>query len=63
LVNEHIEAIASGLVGEAAASDDVTDKSSASSYLEDRLETLGDLFTTEQAAKVRALFAERSATW
>ena len=51
------------LVHEAAASDDITDVESARSYLGDRLQTLGDLLSGEQAARIRAIFAERTKEW
>jgi hypothetical protein len=62
-VDEHLETIAVGLVSEAAASDDITDQQSARSYLDDRLTTLGDLLTADQASKLRSLFEEKTARW
>jgi hypothetical protein len=63
LVDERLDAIARALVEEAAASDDVTGVSSAAAYLEDRLATLGDLFSAEQADRLRAAFRERTREW
>jgi Lon protease-like protein len=63
LVDERLDAIARALVEEAAASDDVTNAAGAQSYLEDRLATLGDLFSAEQAERLRAAFAERTKGW
>ena len=63
LVDERLEAIAWALVEEAAASDDVIDAASAASYLEDRLATLGDLLSDEQAERLRAAFREGTAGW
>ena len=63
LIDARLDAIARALVEEAAASDDVTDASGADSYLEDRLTTLGDLLSSEQADRLRAAFAERTRDW
>jgi hypothetical protein len=63
LVDERLDAVAEGLVAEAAASDDVTGIESARSYLEDRIETLGDLLSEQQAERIRAAFAERTKGW
>ena len=62
-VAERIESIGQALVEEAAASDDVIDVASAAAYLEDRLHTLADVLTTEQAERLRAAFQERTAGW
>jgi len=63
LVGERLEAIGRALVEEAAASDDVIDVASAASYLEDRLATLGDALSPEQAERVRAAFREGTREW
>jgi len=63
LLDERLDAIARALVEEAAASDDVTGSASALSYLEDRLATLGDLFSAEQAERLRFAFRERTKAW
>jgi hypothetical protein len=62
-LDERMDAIASALIAEAAASDDVVDRASAGAYLEDRLRTLGDLLSEEQAAWVRTLFRDGTAAW
>jgi phosphoglycolate phosphatase-like HAD superfamily hydrolase len=62
-VGARLDEIARRLVEEAAASDDVIDRASAAAYLEDRLGTLGDLFSKEQAARVRTRFGEETAGW
>jgi hypothetical protein len=62
-VDEHIEAIARALVGEAAASDDITDRDGALDFLDDRLDTLGDLLTLEQGSRVRDAFREKTKAW
>lgn len=54
--------LASGLFLEAAASDDVTDISSAMEYLEARLAELADL-AGGQAGAIRELFAAKVAAW
>jgi hypothetical protein len=63
LVDERLDAIARALVEEAASSDDVTDTASAAAYLEDRLATLGDLFTKQQEERLRSAFRERTKGW
>ena len=63
LIEERLDHIAHTLVAEAAASDDVIDAASAGAYLEDRLRTLGDLFTAQQAERIRAAFREGTAGW
>ncbi len=63
LVDERLDQIAQGLVEEAAASDDVIDAASALAYVDDRLQTLGDLLTGEQSAALRAAFREATAGW
>ena len=63
LIEERLDDIARRLVEEAAASDDIIDAPSAQSYLEDRLRTLDELLTPEQAERVRAVFGERTAGW
>ncbi len=63
LVGERLDQIAQGLIGEAAASDDVIDAASAQVYLDDRLRTLGDLFTSEQSAAIRAAFQAATEGW
>ncbi len=63
LIDERLDHIARALLEEAAASDDVTDTAAATAYLEDRLRTLGDLFTSEQAERIRAAFGESTSGW
>ena len=63
LVEERLDHVAQALVEEAAASDDVIDAASALAYLEDRLRTLGDVITPEQAERLRGTFGERTAGW
>jgi hypothetical protein len=63
LIDERLDRIARALVEEAAASDDVIDVATAASYLEDRLRTLSDLLTAEQAEGIRAAFHENTSGW
>ena len=63
LIEERLDHIGRGLVEEAAASDDVTDAAGAGTYLEDRLRTLADLLTPQQAERIRAAFREGTAGW
>lgn len=63
LIEERLAAIASGLVGEAAASDDVIDATSAQAFLEDRLRTFSELIGEGQQGSLRASFAESTKDW
>ena len=63
LVGERLDEVATSLVAEAAASDDVTDQPSALAYLDDRLRTLRDVIAPEHADRVRASFRERIKEW
>lgn len=63
LIDERLDDLARALVAEAAASDDVIDAASAGAYLEDRLRTLGDLFTPQQAEQIQAAFQKGIAGW
>lgn len=63
LIDERLDDIAHRLLEEAAASDDVIDADSAQTYLEDRLATLGDLLTAEQAARLREAFRAQTKGW
>ena len=60
-VAERAEAIARGLIEEAAASDDVIDRESAESYLEDRLGTLA--IEASAAERIQAAFREGTKAW
>lgn len=63
LVAQHLDHIATALVEEAAASDDVIDGASAQAYLEDRLRTLADVLDAEQAERLRAAFVDGTKDW
>jgi len=60
-IAERADSIARSLIEEAAASDDVIDRESAESYLEDRLRTLAiEPSTTD---RIRAAFREGTKAW
>ena len=63
LVEERLDVIASGLVAEAAASDDVIDGASAQVFLNDRLETLGELIGEKHQRALAAACAESTKDW
>jgi len=63
LIDERCEEIAAALVEEAAASDDVIDPESAQAYLDDRLRTLDDLLTPEQAERLLTAFIGKTSGW
>ena len=63
IVERRFEALAAGLISEAAASDDVVDRQSAMAYLEDRLAFLGELLTDEQRTRLRVVLREGVADW
>ena len=52
-----------GLLREAAASDDVTDRHSALLYLEDRLSSFSGLLGQDLTARLRAALEERVSSW
>lgn len=63
LIDERCDEIAAALIGEAAASDDVTDPESARAYVDDRLRTLDDLLTPEQAERLLTAFVGKTSGW
>lgn len=63
LIDERSDEIANALVGEAAASDDVIDPESAQAFVDDRLRTLGDLITAEQAERLFTAFVGKTSGW
>jgi hypothetical protein len=63
LIDSRIDRLASGLLEEAMASDDVADAGAALVYLQDRLAFLGDLLTGQQQAQIRAEFERHVAGW
>jgi hypothetical protein len=52
-----------GLVAEAAASDDVSDRDSALAFLDDRLAFFEGLISAEQRARLREALQKRIETW
>jgi hypothetical protein len=63
LVDASINRIASGVLDEAMASDDVIDSASALVYLDDRLDFLGDLLTREQRENISAKVEGQVKSW
>lgn len=63
LIDERCDEIAAALVAEAAASDDVIDPESAQAYVDDRLRTLDDLLTAEQAERLLTAFVGKTSGW
>lgn len=63
LIDERSDEIVIALVGEAAASDDVIDPESAQAFVDDRLRTLSDLLTPEQADRLRTAFVAKTSGW
>ena len=63
LVEERLDAIANGLVAEAAASDDVIDRVSAQTFFKDRLKTLGELIGEGNQRALATAFAESTKDW
>ncbi len=63
LIDERCDEIATALVEEAAASDDVIDPESAQAYVDDRLRTLDDLLTPEQAERLLTAFIGKTSGW
>ena len=58
-----IERLADGLVGEAAASDDVTDQESALLFLRDRLHFLNGLLEDETGSRLWQAIQDKIETW
>jgi hypothetical protein len=63
LIDKRCDEMAAALVEEAAASDDVTSPETAQAYLDDRLRTLGDILTPEQAERLLTAFAGKTSGW
>lgn len=62
-VDERFEALATGLLEEIAASDDVHDTDSARDYLEGRLRDLARYLSAAQVERLRADVLQRVAAW
>lgn len=62
-VDECFERLVSGLVDEAASSDDVTDRESAILFLDDRLLFFRSLIDNDQRSRLRAALLERIQSW
>lgn len=63
LVEQQLEPLASELVNEAAASDDVTDGAAARAWIGDRIAGFADLLGPGQAERLRGAVAARTADW
>ncbi|HEY8172912.1 MAG TPA: hypothetical protein VIH21_07475 [Dehalococcoidia bacterium] len=63
LIDERCDYIATVLVEEAAASDDVTSPESAQAYVDDRLRMLEPVLTKEQAEALLAAFTGKTSGW
>ena len=57
------ERLIDGLVAEASASDDVSDRDSALYYVEDRLRFLSPMIGEQQRQRLRQAIQERIASW
>ena len=62
-VQRGFDRLVTGLLEEAAASDDVTDSESARSFLDDRIAFLGGLMTPAQSARLKRALHEKIAAW
>ena len=63
LVDGALANVATALVAEAAASDDVTGRAAGLGFVRDRLAAFGDLLTPEQAAALLARAEQLTAGW
>ena len=63
LIEARLEQVATSLLQEAMACDDVHDATSANAYLEERLAFLGGLLTESQATRIRLRLTARTSTW
>jgi len=62
-VNQKLWALVEGLLGEAAVSDDVNDRSSAEAYLESRVADLGPVLTEAQRSLLRETLMSGVQSW
>ena len=62
-VESGIDRLAEGIVAEAAASDDVSDRQSAVAFIDARLEFLGSLMTDTQKQRIREAVEEKVKSW
>ena len=58
-----IERLAAGLVAEAAASDDVTDRQTALDFVESRIEFFNDLLEDDVRTRLRTAVQDKIDTW
>ena len=58
-----IDRLADGLVAEAAASDDVTDRETALAFIDDRLRFLAELLGTDTGTRLRSAVQAKIEAW
>jgi hypothetical protein len=63
LVEAHFGRLVEGLVAEAIASDDVSDKESAETFVAARLADLAGLLSTDQRSRLEAAIREKIEAW
>lgn len=61
--DEHFDRLVDGIVAEAAASDDVTDRESALSFVALRLQSLAGVLDGQQTSRLLEAVQERVNTW
>jgi hypothetical protein len=62
-VDSGIEMLAEGIVAEASASDDVSDRESAIAFIDARLAFLESLVSNEQKQRIRKAIEDRLKSW
>jgi hypothetical protein len=62
-VDKKFWSLVEGLLGEAAVSDDVSDRASAEAYLESRVEFLGEVLGAEQRSLLRETLIRGVSSW
>jgi hypothetical protein len=63
LLDARMEEVATRLVDEAAASDDVSGRAAAIAFVQDRITSFGDLVNPHQAERLLGLASEAVAGW
>jgi len=63
LVEERFSLLVQGILDEAAASDDVIDRDSALTFVEDRVHFLTPLLEPNQASRLRQALQDKIETW
>jgi hypothetical protein len=62
-VDARFDVLIEGIVGEALASDDVTDQASALSFVELRLQSLSSVLSEQQTSRLLQAVREKIAAW